>query len=175
MSDDETDKYGVSPLSNYDIVNTVTKDMKDRVNIIDTQELEDINTIEDIFHNRGHAVLFLPPDDGSTPVGHWVCLLRQKTGGRTRKGNVIYFDSYGDPLPNGKIKQILKQKYKVIEQNGKRYQQYETNLCGFWCLLMISLNKIIPNLNLDLIERFLKKKPSNMSYDEFVGRMTEAI
>jgi hypothetical protein len=175
MGDIEEDKYGVVPLSNFDLINEVAKDLNDRVNIVDTTRLDNLNNVEDIFRGTGHAILFLPSDEPNNPVGHWVSITRQHKGGRMRKGSCVYFDSMGDPLKINKIKQILKEKYKTIEENNKKYQQYGTNLCGYYCLLNLTCNKIFPDYNLEKLNSVLQTKPKNMSYDEYVGHMMEAL
>ena len=173
MSDIEKDKYGVMPLSNFDLIREVSK-VKDRVNIIDTTDTSHINNVEDIFKNRGHAILFIPPKKNDSEVGHWVVLTRQDTGGRTRKGTCTYFDSYGDRLQDNNIRKILENKYKTIDENKKQYQQYNTNLCGYWTLLCIVLNKVIKEFSLKDLDKFLQTKPTNMSYDKFVGSVLDA-
>jgi len=171
----EKDKYGVSPLSNFDLMNTTANELKDRVNVVDLTQNLNINDVEDLFHNRGHFILFNPSDDPNEPVGHWTCCIRQQGGDRKRKDKCIYFDSYGEPLKDHRVLKILKDKYKTIEMNDKRFQQYGTNLCGFWCLFCITLNKLIKNLTLNQIKTFLESKPKNMSYDLFIGKLTEAV
>ena len=174
MSELEGDKYGVEPLSNFDLINIVAKDLKDRLNIVDLRNTTHLEKKDDIFHNTGHCILFVPNETSESEIGHWVALVQQnknktKNGKYKGKGKCIYFDSYGEDLPNHKINQILKKSFDKVEVNKKQYQQYNTNVCGYWSLLMICLNKLIPNMTLDDIHAFLKKKPKNIPYDKWVA------
>lgn len=161
------------PLSNYDLLDAVMKDMKDRGNIIDTTKLTGAETPEQIFKGRGHAILFeMPP--GAEDVGHWTCLLRQKATNMSPE-KCIYFDSYGDKLSIPKLRNILRKKYNNIEYNPECFQSTKTSVCGRYALLGVGLNKIIPNLEAKNIIDFLKTKPKNQTFDQFVLDITKDI
>jgi hypothetical protein len=157
------------PLSNFDLIREISKDMKDRTNIIDIGEIDKYNTVEDIFNGRGHAVLFIPPKDGGD-VGHWTVLLRSNKGKKC-----LYFDSYGDKLESPRLRQILNTKYKDMQYNTKRFQEFGSSVCGRYALVCIGLNKIIPNLNIQDIKDFLNTKPKNISYDKYILNLTGKI
>ena len=75
----EKDKYGSEPLSNFDLIKAVSKDLKDRVNIVDTTKLTGNEDLEnDIFKGRGHTIIFLPNE--GQEVGHWVGMVRSGKG-----------------------------------------------------------------------------------------------
>jgi hypothetical protein len=157
------------PLSNYDLMREITNDMKDRANIVDVGEMEKYNNVENIFNGRGHAILFIPPKDGGD-VGHWTVLLRSDNGQKC-----IYYDSYGDKLENQKLRQILNTKYKSIQYNTKRFQEYGSSVCGRYALACIGLNKLIPNLDVKDIIDFLNLKPKKSSYDKYILEVTGKI
>ena len=107
MSNQDKDKYGVEPLSNFEIIRILSNEIKERCNIVDTtRNLNHLNNIEDLFQKRGHFIMFLPSENKNERVGHWVVCVRQKEGGKKRKGSCIYFDSYGDELKNKHILNI---------------------------------------------------------------------
>lgn len=155
------------PLSNFDLLREISNEMKIRGNIVDMREMGKYNNIEDVFSGRGHAILFEPPENGDpNGVGHWTCLTR------TNKGNCIYFDSYGDKIKDQKLKQILKSKYKQIQYNPHKLQSHSSSVCGRYALMCVGLNKIIPDLDIKHIVKFLDTKPSNQSFDKFILDMT---
>ena len=50
-------------------------------------QLEQMNSIDQLFDRKGRAILFCP--NAAPTVGHWVCMIR-------RPDAIEYFDSYGD-------------------------------------------------------------------------------
>lgn len=168
----EKDKYGSEPLSNFDLIKAVSKELKDRVNIVDTTKLNGNEDLErDIFKGRGHIIVFL--ENPGQDVGHWVGLVRS---GKGKNSKILYLDSYGDPLENEQLKNIIKQKYKTLYYNKFPFQQEDTNVCGRYALILAGLNKIIPNLTMkDVVEFFKNSKPKNKSYDQHVIDLTKDI
>lgn len=162
-----------TPLSNFDLLGGIMKEMGERGNIFDMNEISTARCIEDIFKGRGHAVLFENSEDPNEEVGHWVGLIRNQRNG----GNVIYFDSYGDKLKDPKLRKILSQHYDVLEFNPHQFQDYgKSAVCGRYALLCVALNKLIKNLSVcHIIEFLIKGKPKNKSYDQFVLDLTKEI
>ncbi len=158
------------PLSNFDLLGQIAKDMKMRGNIFDLRDINKAHNIEDIFKGRGHAILFEESEDPNDPVGHWTCLVRNK-------GGAVYFDSYGSKLSDSRLKSILKTKYPQIQFNPHQFQDYgKSAVCGRYALLCVGLNKIIPDLNVKHIVDFLKEaKPKNQTYDKFVVSLTKEL
>lgn len=69
-------------------------------------------------------------DSSSGPGTHWVAY-------KKRDASLIYFDSYGDlPPPSDLISYLYKGRWSVSEvhYNYKRYQKFDTVLCGHLCL-----------------------------------------
>jgi len=159
-----------NPLSNYDLLRGISNEMKIRGNIVDVREIDQYNSVDELFDNRGHAILFEPPEDPKkSDVGHWtVCL-------RTKEGNCIYFDSYGSKLKDPKLRKLLSSKFSHIQYNPHRFQSYNTAVCGRYALAGVCLNKVIPNLNVKHIIDFYNSKPKNISYDKFVLDITGKI
>lgn len=169
----DTDRYGSTPLSNFDLIREISREMKERANIVDTTKLSDNIKVDDLFNGGGHVIFFENPDNSD--VGHWtICLRRKedksKLGGKN--GSCIYFDSYGSKLKNKHLKKILKQKYDLIQYNPHRYQQYGTNPCGRYAFTVLALHKLLPKLNIMDIENFFKGKPKGLSYDQWIIDLT---
>ena len=163
-------KHLDTPLSNYDLMRGISNELKERANIVDTQELSKYKTVNELFNNSGHAILFEPPEDpAKSDVGHWSLALR------TKEGNCIYFDSYGSKLKNPKLRKLLSTEYNHIQYNPHQFQGYDTSVCGRYALMGATLNKIIPDLNVKNIVEFLKSKPKNISFDKFVLDITGKI
>ena len=165
-----TEKQINTPLSNYDLMRGISRELKERANIVDVREIDKYKTVDELFDNRGHAILFEPPEDTKSDVGHWTCLLRTK-----KEGNCIYFDSYGNKLNNSKLRNLLKTKYPEIQYNPIQLQGYGTSVCGRYALVGACLNKIIPDLNIKKILEFYKNKPKGITYDEYVSNITGKI
>ena len=160
------------PLSNFDLVRAITKDMKIRGNVYDTRDIDSANDIEDIFKGRAHTILFEENPNPNEDIGHFTVLLRNHGNG----GTCIYFDSYGDRLKNQKLRQILGSKYHTIQYNPHRFQDYgDSSCCGRYALSGVALNKIIPDLNVLDIVNFLKNKPKKLSYDEYITYLTKEV
>ena len=157
------------PLSNFDLLGQIAKDMNMRGNIVDTRELLPTDNVEKIFAGRGHAILYEPSNDPNSDVGHWTCLIR------TSKGDCIYFDSYGDKIPNERLKKILKKKYPIIQFNPFQFQSENTSVCGRYALICVGLNKLIPNINVINLIDFFKSKPAKETYDKFVYNITKEV
>lgn len=156
------------PLSNFDLLKGITKEMKERGNIYDMGEIDDAQNLEDIFKGRGHTILFEPPEEGSD-VGHWTALLRNEKG-------IIYFDSYGSELKDAKLRKLIGQVYPVLQFNPVQFQDYgKSAVCGRYALMCVGLNKLFKNLSVIDIVKFLKKKPKKMSFDKYVLSLTREV
>lgn len=171
MNNDD-DYKDFEPLSNYDLMRIMMKEMKERANIIDTRDMDKYKTFNEMWKDKGHCILYENPDNVDT--GHWTVLLRQKaTKGKPEQ--CIYFDSYGDKLMNAGVKRVLKQKYKMIQYNPKQLQEYNTNLCGVYALTGVILNKLIPNLDVPKILKFFNSKEGDENFDEFLFEMCDDL
>lgn len=60
---------------------------------------------------------------------HWSCYIKKSE-------NVFYFDSFGKLPPPVELIVYLRDKYNIY-YNYKRYQQFNTNICGHLCLRFI--------------------------------------
>lgn len=162
-----TKKKLESPLSNFDLLKVISKEMKERGNIFDMSNINGVSDIEQIFKNRGHAILFEPDPNGD--IGHWTALVRSPK-------NCIYFDSYGSKISNERLLNILKKRYPLIQFNPKQFQGYgKSAVCGRYALACVALNKIIPNMTVKHIIKVLEDKPKNMTYDEYIVSLTPEI
>lgn len=68
-------------------------------------------------------------DDKNGPGTHWVAY--KKTG-----DDVIYFDSFGDLQPPRDLMEYLG--VGSVKYNHRRYQEYNTVICGHLCLKFLS-------------------------------------
>lgn len=153
-----------TPLSGLDIKKLMSQ-MKERANIKLDSEILPNSTVQDIFNNSGHVILFHEWE--GQDVGHWYCMVRQHEKNKneySQNGNVYFFDSFGeDPdkyQPN--IKKVLSTKYDKLYVNNIPFQPVESSACGRYCLLVTALNKI--GLNPHMIEQFMKSQ----DIDKFV-------
>ena len=175
MDNDNNDDYkDFEPLSNFDIMKIMFRELKERANIIDTRNMNMYNNFNDLWKDKGHCILFEMPDPNAQ-IGHWTCLVRQKKNNNHPKETCIYFDSYGDKLGNEKIKKLLREKYNIIQYNPDRLQEYDSNLCGVYALLGVMLNKIIPNLNVKQMLSFFHQKGRNEKFDDFVYELSKEM
>lgn len=175
------DYLNFEPLSNFDLMEIMAKEMKERANIIDTRTPEKYKTFDDLWKGKGHCILFEMPDPNAS-VGHWTVLIRQKNGSNGFRGgkkgskeSCIYFDSYGSELKDKHIKKLLKQKYDVIQYNPKRLQEYDTNLCGAYSLICVCLNKMYPKINVKDILKVFEQKGKNENFDQFVYKLSKDL
>lgn len=130
-------------LSNSEI-ETAFKRLREDVNIVYLSKMREINTVDDIFDGKNHAVLFVSTN--SEYSGHWQLLLR-------KQNEILFFDSYGHTF--GKLlKKVFKhhgnnaynQSFKLgnillktgipCVMNTVQYQNYneEVKTCGFHVL-----------------------------------------
>ena len=165
-----TSKKLFEPLSNYDLINAVSKDLHMRCNIVDVGDLDGNEDLDkDIFKGRGHCILFEMPDPNAD-IGHWTALIRNKDS-----ANCIYFDSYGDKLPSPELRRILGRNYDQIQYNPNKYQSCKSSVCGRYALAIVALNKMYKDLNIMDIKKFFDAKPSGISYDQYILNMTKDI
>lgn len=76
---------------------------------------------------RESAIINL--DDKNGPGTHWVAY--KKNGDQ-----VMYFDSFGDLQPPGDLMKYLG--VGSVKYNHRRYQEYDTVICGHLCLKFLS-------------------------------------
>ena len=164
-----------TPLSNEDI-----NIMLNGTKIFKYPDLEDMNSIDEIFDDQGRAVmLFLTKDENT---GHWISL--------HKKENIIYyFDPYGydvdeekEFIPDYKLEELnqeqpflmdlfKKSKYKVYS-NQYAFQNRNAknvNTCGRHCVVRLIYK------NLDLDDYFDMIKSSGYTPDNFVSKLTYKI
>ena len=154
------------PLSNFDLIHQIAKEMGERANVKDLEAVDYMDNIEELFNGKGHCILFNRNPEDPNGVGHWNVLIRSPKG-------VIYFDSFGDPITNQKLLDLLKQKYAAVTENLKQYQDYgKSAVCGRYCLFCIAVNKILKGADINQIEALLDMKKDNESYDQFILRNT---
>tara|TARA_R110000868_G_scaffold122098_2_gene323677 strand:+ start:116 stop:646 length:531 start_codon:yes stop_codon:yes gene_type:complete len=164
-----------TPLSNEDI-----NIMLNGTKIFKYPDLEDMNSIDEIFDDQGRAVmLFLTKDENT---GHWISL--------HKKENIIYyFDPYGydvdeekELIPDYKLEELnqeqpflmdlfKKSKYKVYS-NQYAFQNRNAknvNTCGRHCVVRLIYK------NLDLDDYLDMIKSSGYTPDNFVSKLTYKI
>lgn len=155
------------PLSNFDLIHQIAKEMGERANVKDLDAVDYMSNIEDLFENKGHCILFNRNEEDPNGVGHWNVLIRSP------KNGVIFFDSFGDIITKQKLLDLLKQKYAAVTENLKQYQNYgKSAVCGRYCLFCIAVNKILKGADINQIEQLLDMKRDNESYDQFILRNT---
>lgn len=76
---------------------------------------------------RESAIINL--DDKNGPGTHWVAY-------RKNGDDVIYFDSFGDLQPLHDLMEYLG--VGSVKYNHRRYQEYNTVICGHVCLKFLS-------------------------------------
>jgi hypothetical protein len=142
------------PLSGYDLIRMM-KDLDERGNIIQDTDIKASDNIEDIFHDKGHALIFHPWP--GQKIGHWVCMIRNK-----ELNQVYYYDSFGKNPYNKNIITVVLKTYPELLVNDIQFQNNNSNCCGRQCLLVCALNKL--GLSPEQIEEFLK----TFDVDKFV-------
>lgn len=81
-----------------------------------------------LISNQKAIVINLDPH--YKPGSHWVCLYL--SGNR-----VEYFDSYGLPPFSKNIKVFIDKNSKDIHYNQRRYQDFNTDVCGQYCVYFL--------------------------------------
>jgi hypothetical protein len=150
----------VKPLSGKDI----KKFMNDECLILPYEDLKYYYNINDVFNTSNYVFLLYPI---SQNYGHWVLLMKYGN-------NIEFFDSYGiftDMEYKYGVKKTPKylslllinsnSKYKLY-YNEKRYQEWNTNYCGYFCIVR-ALNS---NKTLKQFQKILdnEKDVSNFVY-----------
>lgn len=162
------------PLSDSDIRAILGND----IHIMTYPELEECDSINDIFDRRGRCVMLFPTM--SPTDGHWCCLLK------TRKDKGIeFFDPYGDApekqkdgLSKTKLEQLDMDKplltrllrasgYKVFYNTFPFQTEHRNiNTCGRHCVVRC----LYAPYSLDQYKRIIDK--SGLLPDEFVVGIT---
>lgn len=139
-------------------------------------DLEKVQHIDELFDNRGRAILFVPQQNEQQ--GHWCCLVKK---GRT----IEFFDPYGEPpeaqkdtLDNAHLARmrmneplladlLTNNPYKVIFNKIQLQElKNDVNTCGRHCVSRLLYHKYPIAKYRQTIGR------SRMSPDEFVVKLT---
>ena len=130
------------PLSNVDI-NRLMKELDSRgANIKITENLRNgkYENLNELFDNRGHAIMHHVYDEENPDNAHWVVCIRNG-----EHKYVYYFDSFGyenteENIPY--LKKLCDESQYALLANENDYQESKTSVCGRWCLLISCLNKL---------------------------------
>ena len=154
-----------TPLSGAQIKNLMGE-INERANIKLDSDISPSTTVNDIFGDSGHVILFHEwPNEN---VGHWYCMVRHhdklKNGQYNKNGEIYFFDSFGkDPdTYQRNIKKAVSNNYDEMYMNDIPFQPADSNACGRYCLLVCALNKI--GLTPDQIEEVMQ----TVDIDKFV-------
>lgn len=152
-------------LSNVDLNDFISQVDKKGVNIVETTDIKPDTPIEQIYDNRGHSILFVPPRD----AGHWISTLR------TPNNEIYFIDSFGSH-PDEYDKNILKcfknNGIEKIHINKTPIQNQKSVTCGRYAVIFTALHKlgIHPSDMIDYIMEGGKKYKSN---DKFILELTK--
>lgn len=159
-------EYMDKPLSNIDINKAIKKFEERGANIFSDSNIKNNTNIEEIFKNRGHAIIFhkYPNQD----VGHWYCILRDPMK------NVFFIDSFG-LSPNYYNKSIIpclkNNGIKNIIVNKEKWQKDDSSICGRYGILMSTLHKF--DMPISDVYKFMEHgKKKYGSFDKFVLHLT---
>ena len=119
------------------------------------EELCKFQLAEKIKEKKKKIGIIFNLDTHDKPGSHWVAMFIN-----IKKGEIYYFDSYGDKTPN-RIKKLAKRIQEQSSKLGKPYifhenkvrHQYSNSECGMYCLYFII--KLIEN---KLYKNLIKKK-----------------
>lgn len=145
----------------------LVEEMNERPNIIFGDSINDNSTIEDIFKNSGHAIIYHDWKDGSG-VGHWICAVRQHNKQNNKQnnkfgkdGSFYFYDSFGKSPDtyNPSIKKVVSKYYDKLNYNDIVFQAKDANTCGRHCIMVCALNKM--GFGPQEIDKFLKRLKSN--------------
>ena len=132
----------VKPLSGLDIKKFMNGDCV----ILPYENLVNYKKIDDVFSNSNFVFLLYPIKEN---YGHWVLLMNVRN-------RIEFFDSYGiftdmeykygtKRTPKYLSALLIKSnpKYKLY-YNEKRYQEWNTNYCGYYCVIRaLNYNKTL--------------------------------
>ena len=155
-----------TPLSNVDINQAVKQFEEKGANIVQDNMIRSNTPIEDIFKNRGHAVLFHKYPNQE--VGHWYTLIRDP------QKNVFVIDSLGKPPAyyNKNLIQCFKNNdMNQVIINKQKMQHSNSSVCGRYSILFCVLNKMDKNIH-EIYSFMEAGKKKNGSFDKFVLSMT---
>ena len=184
------DKLISTPLSNENI-SKIFKTLHSKANIIILPNFKG-NTIEDIFNNTNHAIIFVATN--SKYSGHWQLLLRSN--------NYIYFfdsyghdftkllnkvfnyygeDAYGESYKLGQI--LLNSDYCKegrLLMNTVAYQTMDKNddTCGRHCVTCFYSFNNMQNFDFNKYKTFMdnyKKDHNLQSYDDVVVNISQEL
>lgn len=151
------------PLSNFDLDNLM-KDINEikNANIIEAKKIKP-NT--DIWKNSGHCILYC--ENEGEDIGHWIVITRPN------KEINYFWDSYGDTPRHFSpfLQSCLDYNgCKTLFINREKFQNYNSNCCGKYCLFFIAMNKM--NFNMQETQSVLKSmKKKYGSYDNFINQI----
>lgn len=163
------------PLSDSDL----RKILGDDISIVLYPELDDIDDIDEVFDDKGRAMILFLTTDAHT--GHWMCIYKRDDG-------IHFFDPYGtavdkarDWLSKEKLIELQQEKpflRKLLLGSGEKvyynifpFQQdkMDINTCGRHC----STRLLYKDLDLDEYYNMIRK--SKLSPDDFVSIITFEI
>lgn len=148
-----------SELSNFDIDEQL-KHIEEDANMVDSRSIHPNTRLEDIFDNRGHAIVWHPWNESGSNA-HWLVFVR--------KGNNIYhYDSFGKKhnILKEELINICKNNKCNLYANNKQYQKDGTSTCGRHACAVVFLNKHTKSFK--DIENILDVIEKNQGLDEFL-------
>ena len=171
-------------LSNEEIEKEFRR-LKEDANIVFLAELE-ANTVEELFNNTNHAVIFVSTTDKHN--GHWQLLMRNKN-------EILFFDSYGHNFSKLLIdvfevygKNAFNQTFRLGElivesgiptfMNTKQYQSWDSGIetCGYHVLSCFAVFLSMPDeFTFELYNKFMdnyKKRNNLKTYDDVAVMVT---
>ena len=158
-------EYEDIPLSNVDLQTFVKKFEKKGANIIEDKNILPNTPINEIFNNRGHAIVFHKYDNSQ--IGHWYALLQD-----TNK-NVFMIDSFGEK-PDKYCKNLI----PCLKNNGIKSltvndlkMQKDNAICGRYCVVLCALHKLEQKVP-KIYEFLTQGKKNSGSYDKFILDLT---
>jgi hypothetical protein len=140
-----------TPLSGRQLHEMILE-MEERPNIIDDKNIKSNSTVNDIFGDSGHAILFHKWPNQE--VGHWIAIVRNYDG------DVYFHDSLGKSPDayNKNIAKVVLKEYPKLYYNDIAFQKDDTSTCGRHAVLVCAMNKL--GLKPHEIEKEFKKMKS---------------
>lgn len=167
------EKTIMTPLSDA----KVREALGEATKIVKYSELKNYETIRELLPSVGSFCIVLLEDDFNT--GHWCAIMRTKDG-------IFYYNSYGKKYDSDLnvipmcIKKILGQDKKEIARlldgemcswNKIKMQGDKSQVCGRFCILVITLICFMGYSSTDAINFMMEKKDLFGSYDKMVASL----
>lgn len=183
MNKSTINKIVASPMSNL----LMEKYFDGNCNWINLSDVEKFSSIDDVFKNKSYCIIFIAVN---SPVdGHWIVLLKNKTG-------IYYFDSLADPplYIITKLPQKFGQTTKLLQlignspfRNSFFYNSFDyqkdsanVNTCGRYAVYGSVLNIVLMkkgiDFNFDILYQVLSRlKTKDNTYDQIVSAFVDKI